>query len=71
MPVIIDGKATAARCNEETACEIAALRTQGITPGLCKNLLTIEKNIREVGFKQIMQNRLTHHALIAWQLCVN
>jgi len=39
MPVIIDGKATAARCNEETARDIAALRTQGITPGLAVVLL--------------------------------
>ena len=39
MPVIIDGKATAARCNEETAREIAALRAQGITPGLAVVLL--------------------------------
>ena len=39
MPVIIDGKAIAARCNEETARDIAALRTQGITPGLAVVLL--------------------------------
>jgi methylenetetrahydrofolate dehydrogenase (NADP+)/methenyltetrahydrofolate cyclohydrolase len=39
MPVIIDGKATAARCNEETGRDIAALRTQGITPGLAVVLL--------------------------------
>ena len=39
MPVIIDGKATAARCNEETARDIAALQTQGITPGLAVVLL--------------------------------
>jgi methylenetetrahydrofolate dehydrogenase (NADP+)/methenyltetrahydrofolate cyclohydrolase len=39
MPVIIDGKATAARCNEETACDIAALRARGITPGLAVVLL--------------------------------
>ena len=39
MPVIIDGKATAARCNEEAARDIAALRTQGITPGLAVVLL--------------------------------
>ena len=39
MPVIIDGKATAARCNEETARDIAALRAQGITPGLAVVLL--------------------------------
>lgn len=39
MPVTIDGKATAARCNEETARDIAALRTQGITPGLAVVLL--------------------------------
>ena len=39
MPVIIDGKATAARCNEETARDITALRTQGITPGLAVVLL--------------------------------
>jgi len=39
MPVIIDGKATAARCNEETARDIAALRTQSITPGLAVVLL--------------------------------
>jgi methylenetetrahydrofolate dehydrogenase (NADP+)/methenyltetrahydrofolate cyclohydrolase len=39
MPVIIDGKATAARCNAETAREIAALRAQGITPGLTVVLL--------------------------------
>ena len=39
MPVIIDGKATAARCNEETAREIAALKSLGITPGLAVVLL--------------------------------
>ena len=39
MPVIIDGKATAARCNEETARDIAALQAQGITPGLAVVLL--------------------------------
>jgi methylenetetrahydrofolate dehydrogenase (NADP+)/methenyltetrahydrofolate cyclohydrolase len=39
MPVIIDGKATAARCNEETACDIAALQARGITPGLAVVLL--------------------------------
>ena len=39
MPVIIDGKAAAARCNEETGRDIAALRAQGITPGLAVVLL--------------------------------
>jgi len=39
MPVIIDGKATAARCNEETGRDIAALRAQGITPGLAVVLI--------------------------------
>jgi methylenetetrahydrofolate dehydrogenase (NADP+)/methenyltetrahydrofolate cyclohydrolase len=39
MPVIIDGKATAARCNEETGRDIAALRARGITPGLAVVLL--------------------------------
>ena len=39
MPVIIDGKATAARCNEETGCHIAALRARGVTPGLAVVLL--------------------------------
>jgi methylenetetrahydrofolate dehydrogenase (NADP+)/methenyltetrahydrofolate cyclohydrolase len=39
MPVIIDGKATAARCNEETARDIAALKSRGITPGLAVVLL--------------------------------
>ena len=39
MPVIIDGKTTAARCNEETGRDIAALRAQGITPGLAVVLL--------------------------------
>ena len=39
MPVIIDGKATAARCNQETAREIAALKSLGITPGLAVVLL--------------------------------
>ena len=34
MPVIIDGKKTAARCLEETKQRIAALRARGITPGL-------------------------------------
>ena len=34
MPELLDGKATAARCNAETARDIAALRTQDITPGL-------------------------------------
>jgi methylenetetrahydrofolate dehydrogenase (NADP+)/methenyltetrahydrofolate cyclohydrolase len=34
MPVIIDGKQTAARCLEETKQRIAALRARGITPGL-------------------------------------
>jgi methylenetetrahydrofolate dehydrogenase (NADP+)/methenyltetrahydrofolate cyclohydrolase len=39
MPVIIDGKTTAARCNEETGRDIAALRARGITPGLAVVLL--------------------------------
>jgi methylenetetrahydrofolate dehydrogenase (NADP+)/methenyltetrahydrofolate cyclohydrolase len=39
MPVIIDGKATAARCNEETARDIAALKSRGITPGLAVIIL--------------------------------
>lgn len=39
MPVIIDGKATAARCNEETARDIAALKSRGIIPGLAVVLL--------------------------------
>ena len=39
MPVIIDGKATAARCNEETGRDIAALQARGITPGLAVVLL--------------------------------
>ena len=34
MPLIIDGKATAARCLAETAQRIACLRARGITPGL-------------------------------------
>lgn len=34
MSDLLDGKAAAARCNAETARDIAALRTQGITPGL-------------------------------------
>jgi methylenetetrahydrofolate dehydrogenase (NADP+)/methenyltetrahydrofolate cyclohydrolase len=34
MPTIIDGKATAARCKDETARKIADLRAAGITPGL-------------------------------------
>jgi len=34
MPVIIDGKKTAARCLEETKQRIAALRARGIIPGL-------------------------------------
>ena len=34
MPVILDGKATAARCNADTAQRISALQAQGITPGL-------------------------------------
>lgn len=34
MPVLLDGKATAARCNAETALQIADLRARGITPGL-------------------------------------
>jgi len=34
MPLIIDGKQTAARSLEETAQRIAALRARGITPGL-------------------------------------
>jgi len=34
MPQIIDGKAIAARCLEETKQRIAALRARGITPGL-------------------------------------
>ena len=34
MPELLDGKATAARCNAETARDIAVLRTQDITPGL-------------------------------------
>jgi methylenetetrahydrofolate dehydrogenase (NADP+)/methenyltetrahydrofolate cyclohydrolase len=39
MPVIIDGKTTAARCNEETGRDIAALQARGITPGLAVVLL--------------------------------
>ena len=39
MPTIIDGKAVAARCNAETAGEIAALQARGITPGLAVILL--------------------------------
>jgi methylenetetrahydrofolate dehydrogenase (NADP+)/methenyltetrahydrofolate cyclohydrolase len=34
MPELLDGKATAARCNAETARDIAVLRAQDITPGL-------------------------------------
>ena len=34
MPLIIDGKETAARCLAETAQRIACLRARGITPGL-------------------------------------
>ena len=34
MPVLLDGKKTAARCLAETAAEIATLRAQGVTPGL-------------------------------------
>jgi methylenetetrahydrofolate dehydrogenase (NADP+) / methenyltetrahydrofolate cyclohydrolase len=34
MPDLLDGKATAARCNAETARDIAALRARNITPGL-------------------------------------
>ena len=34
MPEILDGKATAARCNTETARRIETLRQQGVTPGL-------------------------------------
>ena len=34
MPLIIDGKKTAARCLAETAQKIAGLRARGITPGL-------------------------------------
>ncbi len=39
MPLLIDGKATAARCLEETAREIADLRGRGITPGLAVLLI--------------------------------
>jgi len=39
MAEIIDGKQTAARCLAETAAEIAALRSSGITPGLAVVLL--------------------------------
>jgi methylenetetrahydrofolate dehydrogenase (NADP+)/methenyltetrahydrofolate cyclohydrolase len=39
MPVIIDGKATATRCNKETGRDIAALQARGITPGLAVVLL--------------------------------
>ncbi len=34
MPVLIDGKKTAARCLEESARDIAELRECGVTPGL-------------------------------------
>ena len=34
MPVLLDGKTTAARCQAETARQIADLRARGITPGL-------------------------------------
>jgi methylenetetrahydrofolate dehydrogenase (NADP+)/methenyltetrahydrofolate cyclohydrolase len=39
MPTIIDGKAVAARCNAETASEIADLQARGVTPGLAVVLL--------------------------------
>lgn len=39
MTTIIDGKAVAARCNADTAGEIAALQARGITPGLAVVLL--------------------------------
>ncbi len=39
MAEIIDGKQTAARCLAETAADIAALRSFGITPGLAVVLL--------------------------------
>ena len=39
MPTIIDGKAVAARCNAETAREIADLQACGVTPGLAVVLL--------------------------------
>jgi methylenetetrahydrofolate dehydrogenase (NADP+)/methenyltetrahydrofolate cyclohydrolase len=39
MPTIIDGKAVAARCNAETAREIADLQARGVTPGLAVVLL--------------------------------
>ena len=39
MAEIIDGKQTAARCLAETAADIAALRSSGITPGLAVVLL--------------------------------
>jgi methylenetetrahydrofolate dehydrogenase (NADP+)/methenyltetrahydrofolate cyclohydrolase len=39
MPVILDGKVTAARCNADTARQIELLRTRGITPGLAVVLI--------------------------------
>lgn len=39
MPVLIDGKKTAARCLEESARDIAELRGLGITPGLAVVLI--------------------------------
>jgi methylenetetrahydrofolate dehydrogenase (NADP+) / methenyltetrahydrofolate cyclohydrolase len=39
MTAIIDGKAAAARCREETARAIAGLRAAGITPGLAVVIL--------------------------------
>ncbi len=39
MPTIIDGKAVAARCNAETARDIADLQARGVTPGLAVVLL--------------------------------
>ena len=39
MPTLIDGKQVSARCLAETAREIAALRSRGITPGLAVVLI--------------------------------
>jgi methylenetetrahydrofolate dehydrogenase (NADP+) / methenyltetrahydrofolate cyclohydrolase len=60
MPALIDGKQTAARCLAETAADIAALRSSGITPGLAVVLLgenpaslayvrSKDKTCREIG----------------------
>ena len=79
MPVLIDGKATAARCLAETAREISGLRDLGITPGLAVVLVgqdpasmayvrSKEKTCRDLGMhsvKKELKAETTQEELLA------